>query len=961
MCEKQRPCGFYPFWFWNGCLEENEIRWQIKAMHKQGIKGFFIHPRQGLRQPYLSAEFFKAVDTAVKCAEQCGMEVHLYDEYPYPSGVGGGEVILGNPQYQGTALVQKIYDVNGGGIRLAFPQGKILSVMAYPLRDFGIDWDKPLDLREHTGMVLTEDSYIETGLTSYNQKRYFASNPTPILETVLPQGQYRIFVSVQQQIKKFKYWDGYVDVLNPDAVREFMEVTHERYKKRYGRKFGNTIVSIFVDEIAPSWSHVIPREFEAEYGYDLCPLLPALQDETHPRHVEVSWNLYNLKYKLFCKAFEEPISRWCQDNNLLYSGEKPGQRFSQLEYMDIPGCDPGHIKAGGGMDLIGAELRKNAKAAASAAHFFGKVGSLCECYHSLGWSATLQDAKLIAEGLMLLGVNYIVPHGFFYTTHGLAKHDAPPSFFYQMPYWPLFGELSARIEELNTVFQDTYIDADVLVIDANAGMPTQMQKQVYENILAVCMEHHLDFHIADESVLERANIEAGAVHYRGVSAGTIIVPPMQKIGARLERCLAAFRKAGGVVIDGFSEDSKATCRKRITSRVSPYLSIQTDGKEVSGIWSVKRVKNGKPVWFLLNTTSDVHEVVLNAPMKLREVPLQASCPPMLRYENDTYARTIHPFESLVLEGTAEENTGESPPRGCLDLEVKGDCEIGLLNKNLLRLYNWQMTVLDRSGTPLHTADVPAVPLSNQLEYGRFPFIPEYKTYFGHAPELGWPSLQLCYEYTFLNSYSGEVELIMEPNTIGGDWSIQINGGEPIKEDLFAESEAHTRGSLGVDITRYLVQGQNVIRIEIAATAHSDGLNNPLYLAGDFGVKLDPLTLVERKQSGKFEDYEDNLLPYYAGVIEYKTGWELTALPQERETVITLGLEREFRQAAEISINGGQFRPVLWEPRKIILKTETLRLGYNDICVRVYTNLSRSFEGQWFDYSKHVTKTIGNGI
>ena len=63
-------------------------------------------------------------------------------------------------------------------------------------------------------MVLTEDSYIETGLTAYNQKRYFASNPVPVLETSLPNGNYRIFVSAQQKVDKFKYWDNYVDVLN---------------------------------------------------------------------------------------------------------------------------------------------------------------------------------------------------------------------------------------------------------------------------------------------------------------------------------------------------------------------------------------------------------------------------------------------------------------------------------------------------------------------------------------------------------------------------------------------------------------------------------------------------------------------------------------------------------------------------------------------------------------------------
>jgi hypothetical protein len=86
-----RP-GMYPFWFWNGELDEAEIEWQIREMAEKGIRGFFIHPRQGLKQPYLSEAFFRLVEHAVSIAEDAGLVVHLYDEYPYPSGVAGGEV-----------------------------------------------------------------------------------------------------------------------------------------------------------------------------------------------------------------------------------------------------------------------------------------------------------------------------------------------------------------------------------------------------------------------------------------------------------------------------------------------------------------------------------------------------------------------------------------------------------------------------------------------------------------------------------------------------------------------------------------------------------------------------------------------------------------------------------------------------------------------------------------------------
>ena len=41
---------------------------------------------------------------------------------------------------------------------------------------------------------------------------------------------------------------SYVDSLNPEAIRYFLDVTHEEYKKAVGEEFGKTIPSIFTDE-----------------------------------------------------------------------------------------------------------------------------------------------------------------------------------------------------------------------------------------------------------------------------------------------------------------------------------------------------------------------------------------------------------------------------------------------------------------------------------------------------------------------------------------------------------------------------------------------------------------------------------------------------------------------------------------------------------------------------------------
>jgi nitrogen regulatory protein PII-like uncharacterized protein len=61
--------GFYPFWFWNGVMRKDEIRRQIDLMAAAGVRGFFIHSRQGLSTPYLSERFMDMVETAVDHAQ----------------------------------------------------------------------------------------------------------------------------------------------------------------------------------------------------------------------------------------------------------------------------------------------------------------------------------------------------------------------------------------------------------------------------------------------------------------------------------------------------------------------------------------------------------------------------------------------------------------------------------------------------------------------------------------------------------------------------------------------------------------------------------------------------------------------------------------------------------------------------------------------------------------------------
>ena len=137
-----------------------------------------------------------------------------------------------------------------------------------------------------------------------------------------------------------------------------------------------------------------------------------------------------------------------------------------------------------------------------------------------------------------------------------------------------------------------------------------------------------------------------------------------------------------------------------------------------------------------------------------------------------------------------------------------------------------------------------------------------------------------------------------------------------------------------------------------------GLLNPLYLAGDFGVTLDPVRLVDCKTTGPFERYEENLLPYYAGVIDYTTQFFLERVPTTDHVILDFAYDCPFHEATEVSINGSPHQPIAWQPRCIKLSTGHLSVGENILNTRVYTTLTRAFEGQWFDYEAHQVRDVG---
>ena len=98
---KYRPI---PFWSWNSKLETEETKHQIKLMNEQGLGGYFMHARGGLKTSYMGKEWFENVQACIEASEKNGMLTWAYDENGWPSGFGDGKVNGKGVDYQQKCL-----------------------------------------------------------------------------------------------------------------------------------------------------------------------------------------------------------------------------------------------------------------------------------------------------------------------------------------------------------------------------------------------------------------------------------------------------------------------------------------------------------------------------------------------------------------------------------------------------------------------------------------------------------------------------------------------------------------------------------------------------------------------------------------------------------------------------------------------------------------------------------------
>jgi hypothetical protein len=543
---KEPGCEFRgaPFWAWNGKLEPEELRRQIRIMKQMGLGGFFMHSRVGLDTAYLSEEWFECVNACIDEAEKQDMRAWLYDEDRWPSGAAGG-LVTKNHAY-----------------RAKFVRAEELKSAK------GFKWTKDtiaVFAAEISGTTACNVRRIKTNAVKISKK-----------ETLL---------HFTLQIQGDSSWyngQAYLDLMDKKAVKEFIKVTHEKYRKEVGKHFGKRVPGIFTDEpnfpsICPGnnpnmtsipWSNELTSVFKKKYGYDIIDRIVELFYDVDGMEISQARYHYNdCLTTMFVEAFTKQIGEWCDENKMQHTGHLlledslskqvscVGSCIRSYEYMQAPG-----------MDLLTERWPEydTAKQVSSAARQFDRKWRLTETYGCTGWDFPFKGHKALGDWQAALGINLRAQHLSWYTMLGQAKRDYPAGIFYQSPWWQQYSKVEDYFGRINAVMVNGKEIRDLLVIHANESMWTMTRKgwkqekavkdydKMFVDLRNSFLDKNIDFDYGDEEILSRhgsviygkePKLKLAKAEYKAV-----VVPPLKTMRSSTLELLKKFREAGGKVV-----------------------------------------------------------------------------------------------------------------------------------------------------------------------------------------------------------------------------------------------------------------------------------------------------------------------------------------------------------------------------------------------------------------------------
>jgi len=929
-----------PFWSLNDVLEDDELRRQIKEMDENGFGGFFMHAREGLITPYLSDEWMNKIKICIEEAKKRGMGAWIYDEDRWPSGFAGGIIPAISSRFRAQGLILWMNK------RLDRIVGDTIKVFVGRIVDDKIVEVMPVEERNK---IKGDKIYL-----------YFIRYIAPVGDQ----------------------WYGcycYIDTLNPNIVKAFIESTYEKYYELFKEYFGKTVPGVFTDEpnfissrsppgrrpatwLLP-WTSNLPEIFEKNNGYNILDHLPSLFLDIGD-YKKIRYDFWKTITHLFLESYTKQIYEWCDKHGLKYTGHYLAEDtlLSQLkcigsamihyEYMHIPG-----------IDHLGRNIKNTVtvKQVASVANQLGKERVLCEVYGGSGQNLSFEDRKWIGDWLYVLGINLLNHHLLLYSMRGRRKRDFPPNLFYQQPWWKYNNLIEKYFTRLSYILSQGIRIASILVIHPIRGawslytplndLRVRQLDEYFKWLTYFLLDNKLDFEYGDENIIARH----GSVDKKNFIVGrckynVVLIPPTTTISEKTYILLKKFAENKGKII--FIKPLPDRIDGKIDNRINSLIKssmvidifdeekllntidkkcriikiIDENNKNIPKIWYHLRKLDDKYVLFMANLDRDRK---YNATIMLRFKgfieewdPFTGSRKNISAIYRDGYTvfnLTFYESDSHLIVI----NPNRNPLKMLMDEEKVKEIPLGNI---------WGIERLNPNSITLDYCKLSL----NRREFGER--IPTWMAQKIVMKNIG-SKFVVRYEFNVDRTILGnKIYLVVENPE---KFIIRINN------NIISGNEGYwiDKSFRKINISKHIVGGENIVELEGEITIYTE--IESIYVIGDFAVKRisdGGFILTAEKTMVNVENLTEEGYMFYAGKILLKKKFNL-----DTDNRVFLEIDELNAIIAEIYINNMHVGEIFKHPYRLEI-TNYIKRGENEINI-ILVNSLRNLLGPHHHKSK----------
>lgn len=960
-----------PFWSWNCKLDEKMLLKQIEYLKEMGFGGFHMHSRHGMNTEYLSDEFMKMIRVCVEKAKQEGMLAWLYDEDKWPSGFAGGYVTK-NPVYRRKYLV--------------------LSEKPVPFvsKEEGIEKGLPY-------LVTCFDIFLNADgtLKSYRQ----------IGEDEEAAGVKRYAYVITDENEMM------VDIYSAEAIRSFIQITHERYKEVVGDEFDKTIPAIFTDEpnfdrmlplktsdthadMVLSWTVDFAETYRQAYGEDLIAKIPELVWELADGRVSVArYHFHDHRCERFTTAFVDQIGAWCDKNGIALTGHMLAEETLYAQTVTLGEAMRAYRSmAIPGMDLLCNTLEPaTAKQAQSSVHQYGREAMISELYGVTNWDFDFRGHKYQGDWQAALGVTIRTPHLSWMTMKGAAKRDFPASIHYQSPWYNAYSYVEDHFARLNTVLTLGKPVVRVGMLHpiesywlhygpvASTAAVRERQDSRFQNAIEWLLTGMVDFDFISESQLPMQCGEVSDILQVGQMAySTVIVPGCETIRRSTFDILNRFVENGGKLI--FMGDCPTLIDALPTDEVRSLYdrSIQVDFDKEAVLNALREERTaeiitpeGLPVTSLIHTFREdgdsrwlflAHLHMTQKP----DVPTSEQVRIILPNEYtvslyDTLDGTVKPIEYETRSGKTYIDKELYSQDTLLLRLTKGQGAYHEANvpKQLLQtIYFKEKVAFEREEKNVYLMDMAAFSLDGGKQHAPEEmrridafcrdFVGEELTDSGLQPwRLPEETIEHFVELTFTVFSKAQINQVW----IAGEEAEEIRlNGRPL---TLTPTGYYVDESIHVFEAGMLCEGENIITVK-APIGKRTTLEN-YYLLGDFDVAVNGCdkVIMSPSRAIHFGDITRQGMPFYGGNLVYKTEIETP------DCDVSVCVSRYRGALVQVFLDDKEAK-IVYEPYKAVFRN--VAAGKHTLVCKVFGNRINTFGGlhncgytNWFGGNIWYTK------